>query len=129
MLRRLGQILSLVALFAICGGHWAILQTVAWTQMLRDYSKESGLVIGIQQTFSGERPCTMCKTITNERQKESQLPASVNLAKKFEILMAVGLVFLTKPVGRKFAYPAPQSSIFSLLTFAPPSPVPRSAIA
>lgn len=129
MLRRLGQILSLVALFAICGGHWAVLQTVAWTQMLRDYSKDSGIVVAIQQTFSGERPCTMCKTITNERQKENQLPAAIDLVKKFEVLLMVGLAFALKPIGGKFTYPPAREFLFALLTFSPPSPVPRSVVA
>ena len=34
MFRKLGHILLIVALLAAVGGHWIVLQSVAWTNML-----------------------------------------------------------------------------------------------
>lgn len=45
------------------GGHWAFLQAVAWSGMLVKYSAESGLWVGLQQTFDGEHPCPLCCAI------------------------------------------------------------------
>lgn len=45
-----------------CGPQGA-LQMVAWASMLASYSLENGVVQGVADTFSGERPCAMCLKI------------------------------------------------------------------
>lgn len=124
MLLRLGQFACVIAFFAICGGHWAMLQTVAWTQMLRDYSEESGIVAAIQQTFSGERPCSMCVNITDARQKESQSPAMLALAKKFEISLTQNPATPDPVVSQSPRFDH-EDRHFPARGFAPPVPVPR----
>jgi len=53
----IGLPLVCLAMFPVAGGHWAILQTVAWGQMLVSYSKEAGsLVLGAKKTFSATSP-------------------------------------------------------------------------
>jgi len=124
MLQRLGHLACVIAFFAICGGHWAVLQTVAWAQMLRDYSQESGLAAAIQQTFSGERPCSMCVNIAQGQQKESQSPAFVSLAKKLEGVPAAVPVRIPRPIGREFRYWDGGDRHYTSWVAAPPVPVP-----
>ena len=76
-----------VAFFSLAGGHWLVLQTVAWAQMLRDYSKSAPIAEAIERTFSGGYPCTMCIKITEEQQKEEKAPATVKLDKKAELFL------------------------------------------
>ncbi|MFU8893718.1 MAG: hypothetical protein ACNA8L_08830 [Luteolibacter sp.] len=51
----------------LAGGPYAMLQGVAWATMLASYSAENGLVQGAIDTFSGERPCQLCKSIADTK--------------------------------------------------------------
>jgi hypothetical protein len=84
-LRIAGLTLMCVALSSLTGGHWVVLQTVAWAQMLRDYSRSATIAEAIERTFSGGYPCTMCIKISEGQQKEEKAPATVKLAKKREV--------------------------------------------
>ena len=71
MLRRLGLLFAALALFSIAGGHWAVLQTVAWAGMLRDYTQKTGSVAAaVGQTFDGAHPCELCLQIASAKQQE-----------------------------------------------------------
>ena len=72
-LRNLAFLASFAALIVIGGGHWAVLQTVAWTQMIVDYTRDSGsLRQGVTQTFDGAHPCKLCRQINAGIQKEKR---------------------------------------------------------
>lgn len=60
-----------VALMISIGGHWGMLQVVAWAKMLQTYSAEKGLVTGLKETFDGEHPCAMCEQL-HAAQSESK---------------------------------------------------------
>jgi len=53
-----------LALFLTTGGHLAILQGVAWTKMVRDFSRTESIGKAIEKTLDGQHPCHLCKTIT-----------------------------------------------------------------
>lgn len=66
------------------------MQVYAWSNMLSAYSKESGLLQGAKDTFSGERPCELCckieqvKKSDSERGNDSPLsPLSAKLVQEF----------------------------------------------
>lgn len=91
MLRRLGLLFAALALFSIAGGHWAVLQTVAWAEMLHDYSQRTGSVaLAVEQTFDGGHPCELCLQIAAAKQREvksrcdKQKPASGQKTVKVE---------------------------------------------
>ena len=76
-------------MFSIAGGHRAVLQTVAWSQMLADYARQSGSVAtAIEQTFDGEHPCALCQRIAAAKKVEErgpeQAPASAPKVAKAE---------------------------------------------
>lgn len=55
----------------LLGGPLMILQCVAWGGMAVRYSAEDGLVQGLTDTFSGERPCALCECIETRTGEES----------------------------------------------------------
>ena len=62
---------ALVAVF-LTGGQWAMLQSVAWTNMFADYIRELSLTEALEKTFDGEDPCPMCCAVKKAREKEKQ---------------------------------------------------------
>jgi hypothetical protein len=56
----------------LCGGHWGVMQVIAWSNMIIDYSSQDGLIEGAKKTFDGEHPCTMCKAIEEGKKQQSQ---------------------------------------------------------
>ncbi len=124
MLRAIGLPLMCLAMFSIAGGHWAVLQTVAWTQMVAAYSQKVSLAEAVGKTLSGEAPCSMCKSIAEGRQKEEQAPATVKLDKKAEVFVVAVNEFLKAPAAREFSYrPVPVAAL-AARSDAPPVPVP-----
>lgn len=62
----------LVTALYLLGGHWGMLQMVAWSQMLRDYSRTEDVFTALKFTFDGEHPCEMCLKIELGRQQEQK---------------------------------------------------------
>jgi hypothetical protein len=69
---RLARFLVLLAAVQILGGHWAVLQTVAWAQMIVDYAQQDSLTIAVTKTFDGAHPCSLCETVSEGRQQEKK---------------------------------------------------------
>jgi len=127
MLRAVGYPLLFAAMFSIAGGHWAVLQSVAWTGMIVEYSKDSTLGAALIKTFGGKAPCEMCKTIDAEKQKESRLPATVKPDKKAEKFLLLRFVRVNAPPSQPFSY-GPLCDEWACPRSEPPSaPVPIAA--
>ncbi|MCU0796807.1 MAG: hypothetical protein MUF31_12840 [Akkermansiaceae bacterium] len=123
-------ILVLGAILHLTGGHWGVLQCVAWGKMLVDYSQKDGLLEGARKTFDGEHPCCMCKSIAAAKQQEKkeplQAPANIkDLSLKDLMPPASGAL----PEPRLYEVPliSSPSSGFTGREFGirPPSPPPR----
>jgi hypothetical protein len=113
-----------VALCSLTGGHWMVLQTVAWAQMLRDYSKSTPIAEAIERTFSGGYPCGMCIKISKGKQKEEKAPATVKLDKKAELYLLSARDWLRKPESKDFSYLPSGEIAVAERSEAPPVPVP-----
>jgi hypothetical protein len=72
MFARIGKIFVVLALVAMLGAHWALLQTVAWTTMLADNLHSSSFCDAVTKTFDGKHPCCLCKTIAAGKQSEKK---------------------------------------------------------
>ena len=72
VLHLVGHAACFVALFAMLGGHWLVLQSVAWTRMLVDFSRQDSFTTAVAKTFDGEHLCPMCRKIQAGRQQEEQ---------------------------------------------------------
>lgn len=72
MSNRLDKSLVAILLIISIGGHWAILQSLAWASMVIDYSKDSSLSVAVAKTFDGKHPCNLCKLVKTGKASESK---------------------------------------------------------
>jgi len=86
----------ILALVATMGGHWALLQTVAWTTMLANNLHATSLPDAVAHTFDGKHPCCLCKAIATGKQSEQKHDGVVPL-KKLEFLSAKEPMVLVAP--------------------------------
>ena len=68
-------LIALLGCLHLCGGHYGVLQGIAWTQMLISYSAEVGWQEGARRTFDGEHPCDLCVAISDAK-KHDTAPSS-----------------------------------------------------
>ena len=126
MLRRVGHVLLIVALLFATGGHWALLQTVAWTNMLATNLRMCPLEEAITRTFDGQHPCAICKVVCEGKKSE----------KKSELtLTGKTLEFVNDRPAFTFCAPSafclmPEfQSSGDPLAYRPPVPPPRGFLA
>jgi hypothetical protein len=67
-----GNWLLIAALSIAFGGHWVVLQSVAWTRMMVENARRTELRAAVSQTFDGAHPCALCKSIEKGRQEEKK---------------------------------------------------------
>jgi len=96
-LLRFSRLLIVVALFLAIGGHWALLQSVAWASMIVDYSRNATLTVAVEKTFDGQHPCSICHQIQKGRQSEKK-GETVQLIKKIELFDQRIAEFVYSPV-------------------------------
>ncbi|MBE2204667.1 MAG: hypothetical protein IAE94_10050 [Chthoniobacterales bacterium] len=127
MFRLTGYPLLFLAMFSIAGGHWAVLQTVAWTGMVIKYSKDTPLVVALEKTFSGKAPCKMCRKIESAKEKESRLPATLTSDMKFDKFFGCAKAEAPRPGRADFSYPPGIDVVAATRSLPPPAPVPIAA--
>lgn len=81
MFRRLAHFLSLIVAVQLLGGHWAVLQTVAWTRMFVENVQGESVTEALSKTFDGQHPCQLCQRISKERQSEKKPERLLELTK------------------------------------------------
>lgn len=81
VLKRFSQVLMIAALLAATGGHWVMLQSLAWGRMIVRYEQTSGLTGAVIKTFDGNHPCSLCKSIEKTRAAEKKPGAQLVVAK------------------------------------------------
>ena len=122
MIQRIGNLLLIVALLAATGGHWALLQSVAWTSMLAEHMQAESFSQAMEQTFDGQHPCPLCRAIAaaKKSEKKTEFPVS---AQKIEFPpLAPGLV-LQAPIAFRLLAIADTFADSPVQT--PPTPPPR----
>ncbi|MGH8046764.1 MAG: hypothetical protein ACREKL_05925 [Chthoniobacterales bacterium] len=127
MFRRLGTTLVCLAMFSIAGGHWGMLQTVAWAGMLKDYARADGLVVAAEKTFSGNYPCALCKRIADKKSSEQKQAPLVKSGNKFDKLVAQHAAATLFPPTPDYFLSMPPALPLKALSYEPPQPVPRTA--
>lgn len=116
-----------LALFLVAGGHWAMLQGVAWASMVKDFSKTGSLTEAVSKTFDGKHPCPMCKKIASARTGQEKAPVTVKAEKKAEVFVASSSEIVPRPVAAPFDYPPLPFVNVPEHPSAPPVPVPIAA--
>ncbi|WP_404423932.1 hypothetical protein [Nibricoccus sp. IMCC34717] len=70
-MRRLHQILVLVAWLVATGSHWDLVQSFAWAKMVAVYSEDLPLLEAVQETFNPQNLCEVCKVVRDAKERES----------------------------------------------------------
>jgi len=122
---RLGHLLLILALLAATGGHWTVLQTVAWTNMLANNLRTDSMAAALAKTFDGKHPCQMCKKISAGKQseKKTELPLPI---KKLEFVSERPMFVFSAP--QDFRLTPVLDSTSDGLTHRPSVPPPRSLL-
>lgn len=123
----IARTLAIAAAIMACGGHWALMQTVAWTGMLLDNTRsEPTIAAAVAKTFNGQNPCSLCQKIDLAHAEEETAPASQQKPVKIEALPAAAHAATRTPPPAPFAFP-PFSPSAPSRHSPPPSPVPIRA--
>ncbi len=122
MLKRFGHCLLILALLGATGGHWAVLQTVAWGDMLAKNLQTKSVGEAITKTFDGAHPCKLCKQISvgKASEKKSEVPFQI---KKLEFISERLVFVFVAP--RDFQLMIELFSSLDGLTHLPSVPPPR----
>jgi hypothetical protein len=72
VLQRCSRLLVAIALVFAVGGHWAVLQSVAWVSMVAAYSQSATVTEAITKTFSGKAPCELCKVVAAGKKSQQE---------------------------------------------------------
>lgn len=108
-------------------GPLAILQLGAWTWMIASYSQDSSIEQAIQETFSDERPCQMCRIIDAvEEGQEDTTPLPEKKDQSLKLMLGLGRdVFVATPL--RYTVAAMFGSWpYRLIGRSVPTPPPRS---
>jgi hypothetical protein len=101
----LGRYFLLGILFVSLNGHLALLQTLAWGNMLVSYSQQASLAEAAQKTFDGEHPCSLCKVVSESKKQEKKKPLlKAEIKLDVTLPVAVGLADIR---GRDFVVQLP----------------------
>jgi hypothetical protein len=122
VLKKIGHVLLVIALVAMIGGHWAVLQTVAWSTMLADNLRVSSFSEAVERTFDGKHPCTLCKQISAGKKAEKKTEISFGI-KKLEFV-SNGVTQVFKPFQSFYLLQHGNDSVREF-THQPLAPPPR----
>jgi hypothetical protein len=103
MFVRFARIPMIIALVAMLGAHWAVLQSIAWTTMLANHLCQQSVAEAVIQTFDGQHPCPLCEAIAAGKKSEKKTEFS-GASQKLEFPPAADKIFLIAPVSfRQFS--------------------------
>ena len=122
---KIAKVLIVGALVCAIGGHWAVLQSVAWIGMFVKFSQSDSLKPALVKTFDGKHPCKLCLLIAtgkkSEKKQETPKPSIKLDLFCWANSLAVG--------SAGFAHRTIKAvSLISKLGDGPPTPPPRSIL-
>jgi hypothetical protein len=130
--RRIGLLFVALAFFSIAGGQWAVVQSVAWAEMLRDYSQRTGsLTAAVEQTFDGQHPCELCRQIQTAKSQQHKENPVIPGAKQDARVKAISTDPIVRPAPRPatmLAFHPAAAGCSAGWTEAPPTPPPRPGV-
>ncbi len=77
-----------MALCLSVGLQWAVIQGVAWTGMLVNFSRDGSLIEAVTKTFDGNHPCALCHAVSDGSKKEQKKMVEMPV-KKFEAVVTI----------------------------------------
>jgi len=120
---RLVKWIAVLSLTFVLGGHWAILQSVAWATMAASYAQSEPLKDALIKTFDGRHPCQICKFVA-EGKKSEQRPEAPSPLLKLDLFLVEQSTALYPPSPRRDDEPSDRLPVRR--TLQPPTPPPRA---
>jgi hypothetical protein len=125
-LRRMRIASRFFVIAALClaiGLHWCALQSIAWTTMVIEYSKDAPFAEALAKAFDGEHPCSLCHAV--QAGKKSEQRNNVRVVTKIDFFCATS----TKPrVHESLPFDYPTDAIPPMARVdSPLTPPPRFA--
>ncbi|QTN31539.1 hypothetical protein HZ994_04095 [Akkermansiaceae bacterium] len=132
-MRKTAQYLFLVlGCLHLVGGPYALIQAYAWANMILAYSQDGPIGDAVADTFSGQKPCSLCKKIeaakeSDTKENRENKPLALSSAKPFQDLFPPSTVALKGRFPAPYACPvfAAPGDPSSLPATGPPAPPPR----
>ena len=106
------------------GGHWVILQSVAWVRMTVSFSQVAPLDQALKMTFGGEHPCSLCKAVKEGKQSERETERRA-IDRKLDWFFPERFLVIHQPIQRPPALAAAEPILSR--KEAPPRPPPKVA--
>lgn len=123
-IRRVGGAMACLLLMSYLF-QWELAQIGAWGSMLAEFTQTETVARAIQDTFSGEKPCSKCKTLTAQKLAPDSESALANPVPPQPELFPPALPRLTSPVPCRSAF-RPGTDLPRVLPVPePPVPPPR----
>jgi hypothetical protein len=123
---RASQYLLIGTLLVSMGGHLALLQTVAWGNMLVQFSNQGSFSEAVDKTFDGDHPCHLCKVVKKSKSEEEKKPV-IKAELKWEVALPVP-VRVPLPRGTDLVFRVTEySGTFAQVHLAVPMQPPRDA--
>ena len=118
------KFLVTLALTLSVGGHWAVIQGVAWTRMIAHFSQGMPLTQAISYTFDGKHPCKLCLAVKSGQESERK-DSKLKSPEKLVFFLDLGKVslFTPDPIPSCFFVSMPHPSWLH----SPPYPPPRGS--
>lgn len=126
-LRHAGTCAALIAVLFASGGHWVVLQTIAFGSMVVRYSQDNSLSEALAKTFDGKHPCPLCHAVQRGRQQEEKQRPALGLDPQRELALPESVLCpLARPPG-EYWLPTLPLPAWHAFAHAPPKPPPRLA--
>jgi hypothetical protein len=119
-LSRFKNTLVALGLVLSIGLHWPLLQSVAWLNMIVCFSKEQGFQQAMVTTFSGKRPCKLCKLVRAGQKAESKQTKEISSKKIDLFAVAAAPFFFNKPISNHYAEPLQLLTVRASSPLSPP---------
>lgn len=120
---RVASCICALALLASLGGHWGILQSIAWANMFVDFSSETTVGAALKKTFDSENACDMCKLVKKGKRQDEERQSVLKIDQKLWCVVSSPSICV---FGVRVEQDDETSStVASQMSPAPPSQPPR----
>ena|ERR1044071_928341 len=120
-MRIASRLFVIVALCFAIGLHWCALQSIAWTTMVIEYSKDAPFTEALAKALDGQHPCSLCHAV--QTGKKSEQKNNVRIVTKIDFYCVASTnsrIHEFIPLG----YPAETTAAIARPD-SPPTPPPR----
>jgi hypothetical protein len=125
VIRWIARAVTIFALCCVIGLQWLALQSIAWTAMIVDYSKQDSICRAIAKTLDGAHPCSLCYVVNTANMAGKKADLQL-LTPKIDMICAWHAISSFQPFV-SVEYAARDFS-FDKVGRSPPVPPPRSLL-